>query len=501
MKNTYHFLAFDIGATSGRSILGTISNGQLELKELTRFANKIHLIQNKYYWNIYLLYEELKNGLKAISSQGIHIDSIGIDTWGVDFVYLAEDGSILNLPRSYRDPYTDGAPEEYFSLLAKKEVYSLTGIQVMNFNSIFQLYAAKKENSSALRHAQGILFIPDALSYLLTGVKVCEYTIASTSQLLNPRTKEFEKTLFEAMGLSSSLVQPVTMPGSIIGNTLNCVAKECGIEETPVIAVAGHDTGSAVVAVPAEDENFAYLSSGTWSLMGIEVKEPIINDESFNLNFTNEGGVDGTIRFLKNITGMWLLEQCRKEWEAEGISYTYQEIVKMAESVEELQYIIDPDDPSFANPDSMTTAISDFCKKTNQKYPETNAQYIRCIFDSLAIKYKYVLDKLQTVAPFPIKKLHVIGGGAQNKLLNQLTANAIGIPVVAGPSEATAIGNIMMQAKGIGLVNSLQEIRDIIRNSVETETFYPNTTNERDEKQQYSITLLENIINHKILSA
>lgn len=500
MKDTYHFLAFDIGATSGRSILGTISKGHLELKELTRFANKIHLIQDKYYWNIYLLFEELKNGLKTASSQGAQIDSIGIDTWGVDFVYLAEDGSFLNLPRSYRDPYTDGIPEEYFSLLPKKAVYNLTGIQVMNFNSLFQLYAAKKENSSALHYAKDILFIPDALSYLLTGVKVYEYTIASTSQLMNPRTKEFEKALFDAMALSASLVRPVTMPGSIISNILNCVAKECGIEEIPVIAVAGHDTGSAVVAVPAEDENFAYLSSGTWSLMGIEVKEPIINEDSFNLNFTNEGGVNDTIRFLKNITGMWLLEQCRKEWEAKGVIYTYHEIVKLAESIEELQYIIDPDDPSFANPDSMTAAISNFCKKTNQKSPETHAQYIRCIFDSLAIKYKYVLDKLRTVAPFPINKLHVIGGGAQNKLLNQLTANAIGIPVVAGPCEATAIGNIMMQAKGLGLVNSLQEIRDIIRNSVETETFYPSSTNERDEKQQCSITLLDNIINHKILS-
>lgn len=497
MKNTYTFLAFDIGATSGRSILGTIREGKLELNELTRFANKIQLIQDKYYWNIYSLFEELKNSLKAVSARGIKIDSIGIDTWGVDFVYLAEDGSFLNLPRSYRDPYTEGIPEEYFSSFAAKEVYNLTGIQVMSFNSLFQLYAAKKENSSALSSAKDILFIPDALSYLLTGEKVCEYTIASTSQLLNPRTKQFEDILFEKANISPSLVRPVTMPGSIIGNLLDSVAKECGIEKIPVIAVAGHDTASAVAAVPAENENFAYISSGTWSLMGIEVKEPIINEDSQKLNFTNEGGVDGTIRFLKNITGMWLLEQCRKEWENSGVVYSYPQIVAMAKSEEEFKYIIDPDDPSFANPESMTEAIANYCKNTNQKNPDTHAQYIRCIFDSLAIKYRYVLEMLQSVAPFSIENLHVIGGGAQNNLLNQLTADAIGIPVLAGPSEATAIGNIMVQAKGMNVVNSLQEIRNIIRNSVNVEIFQPQTTEDWKQKCQSALELLTNIINQK----
>lgn len=497
MKNTYRFLAFDIGATSGRSMVGTLKGGKLELEELTRFPNKIQLIQNKYYWNIYSLFEELKNSLKALSVKGIEIDSVGIDTWGVDFVYLAQDGSFLSLPRSYRDPYTEGIPAEYFSLISAKDVYNLTGIQVMNFNSLFQLYAARKENSSALSCAKEILFIPDALSYLLTGNKICEYTIASTSQLLNSRTKEFENILFEKAGISPSLVHPVTMPGSIIGNLLDSVAKECCIDKIPVVAVAGHDTASAVAAVPAENKNFAYISSGTWSLMGIEVKEPIISEDPQQLNFTNEGGVDGTIRFLKNITGMWLLEQCRKEWESSGVVYSYAQIVEMAQSVEELQYIIDPDDPSFANPQSMTEAIADYCRNTDQKYPNTHAQYIRCIFDSLAIKYRYVLEKLQSVAPFSIEKLHVIGGGAQNNLLNQLTADAIGIPVLAGPSEATAIGNIMMQAKGLNVVDSLQEIRDVIRNSVDPEEFLPRTTEEWKQKSQSALELLTNLINKK----
>lgn len=318
--------------------------------------------------------------------------------------------------------------------------------------------------------------MPDALSYLLTGKKVCEYTIASTSQLLNPRTKKFEAKLFEAMGLSPELMQPLVMPGEIIGNVMESVAKECNIDKVPVIAVAGHDTGAAVACVPAENENFAYLSSGTWSLMGIEVNEPIINEDSYNMNFTNEGGVNGTTRFLKNITGMWLLEQCRKEWDAEGKKYTYSEIVAMSDSEEGFQFLIDPDDASFANPESMSSAIALYCKNTGQKAPATHAELIRCIFDSLALKYKLVLDALQKVAPFKIEKLHVIGGGSQNKLLNQATANSIGIPVIAGPSEATAIGNVMIQAKGLGIVNSLQDMRSVICNSVTPETYMPQDT-------------------------
>lgn len=470
----YIFLAFDIGATSGRSIIGILENGKLDLKELTRFPNRIIKIQGKNYWDIYTLFDALKDALKAVAEQDIALDAIGVDTWGVDFVYIGEDGSILGLPRSYRDPYTVGALEKYFKIVPREEVYDLTGIQIMNFNSLFQLYAAKKENSSALNAAKNILFIPDALSYLLTDKKVCEYTIASTSQMLNPRTRKFETKLLEAIGIDSSILSPVIMPGETIGHLTDEVSKECGgLGKVPVIAVAGHDTGSAVAAVPAENENFAYLSSGTWSLMGIELKEPVITKESFDLNFTNEGGVDGTIRFLKNITGMWLLERCRKEWEAEGKQYMYPEIVVLSDSVDGFQSLIDPDDPLFANPESMTKAIADYCEQQGQRVPHTHAEYIRCIFDSLALKYRYVLGRLQSIAPFNIEKLHVIGGGSQNKLLNQLTANSIGIPVVAGPSEATAIGNLMVQAKGVGAVSSLSEMREIIRKSVTPTVFEP----------------------------
>ena len=470
---TYNFFTFDLGATSGRSIIATLRDGKIDLRELTRFPNKMVRIGEKYFWNIYSLFDELKNGLSAAAAEGVMLDSVGIDTWGVDFAYVGEDGLFTGLPRAYRDPYTNGAPEEYFEKIAKKKVYELTGIQIMNFNSLFQLYAAGKESSQAFKSAKNILFMPDALSYLLTGKKICEYTIASTSQMLNPRSKQFEPELLKQAGVDSSLTLPVVMPGEKVGNIRASICSECGLGEIPVIAVAGHDTASAVAAVPAENGNFAYLSSGTWSLMGIEVKSPIINEQSFDLNFTNEGGVDGTIRFLKNITGMWLLEQCRKEWEMQGTRYSYPEIVQMSLSSKGFQRLIDPDHASFANPASMSEAIANYCKNSGQTPPANHAEYVRCIFDSLALKYKHVLNSLKQLAPFEIEKLHIIGGGSQNQLLNQMTADSTGIPVVAGPSEATALGNAMMQAKGLGAVKSLDEIRAIVRNSVSPEIFYP----------------------------
>jgi rhamnulokinase len=475
--NTSNFVAFDIGATSGRTILGVIEDNKLSLKVLTRFANPLIRIQDKFYWDIYALYESLKEGLRVASEENKPIHAIGIDTWGVDFVYLGADDTILGLPRAYRDPYTNGAPEKYFQLISQKEVYKLTGIQILNFNSLFQLFAAQGEDNASFNAAKQVLFMPDALSFLLTGKKVCEYTIASTSQLLNPWKKEIEPALLKAIDIRQDLFLPIVMPGEKIGNLTPTIAHECKLTENiPVIAVGGHDTASAVAAVPAENENFAYLSSGTWSLMGIELKEPAVTEESFRMNFTNEGGVDGTIRFLKNITGMWLLEQCRKEWEKEGTKYTYDEIVALSDTAVAFQSLIDPDDSTFANPESMTDAISDYCAKTNQAVPNHHAEYIRCIFDSLALKYKYVFQGLERIAPFKIERLHVIGGGSQNKLLNQFTANATGVPVVAGPSEATAIGNVMMQAKGLKIVDSLQEMRKIIANSFSPETFSPQNT-------------------------
>ena len=472
MKNK-SFLAFDLGATSGRSILGTLDNGRLQMKELTRFPNQMLQIGNHFHWNIYSLFEHLKAGLVAAKNEGVEITSIGIDTWGVDFALIAKDGSILGAPYAYRDPHTVGAPDDFFKIVPREKVYDLTGIQVMNFNSLYQLFALSQANNSLLEATDKILFMPDALAYLLTGNKVVEYTIASTSQILNPRTKQFEAELLENAGVSPSILGEIVMPGHVIGTLTDDLAEESELGKVKVVAVAGHDTGSAVAAVPAINENFAYLSSGTWSLMGIEVIDPIITEQTSALNFTNEGGVEGTTRFLKNITGMWLLEQCLKEWKKEGITYAYEKLVQLADTVPAFLSFVDPDHSTFANPTSMIKAIVDYCQITGQKVPVSHAEFVRCIFESLSLKYKSVLEILKSLAPFPIEKLHVIGGGSKNPLLNQWTANSIGIPVIAGPSEATAFGNIMIQAKAAGCVDSLQEMRQIIGESVQLDEFFP----------------------------
>ena len=468
-----HIIAIDLGATSGRVILATLDGQQLRTEELNRFPNRLTRIFGHYYWNIYSLFEDICEGLRHAAAKGIAIDSIGIDTWGVDMVFVGRDGQLLGQPRAYRDPYTDGAPEEFFKLMPRREVYDRTGIQIMNFNSVYQLFAAHREGNAALAAADKILFIPDALSYLLTGNKVCEYTILSTSQFMNPRTKKIDEVLLQAAGVKPELVPEIVLPGHVIGTRSDEICTATGLGKVPVIAVAGHDTASAVAAVPAEDEQFAYLSSGTWSLMGIETREPIITDESFAMNFTNEGGVEGTTRVLKNITGMWLLEQCRAVWKAAGKDYSYPQIVEMTSQAEPFAALIDPDDARFAAPTDMVAAIRSYCHDTNQPAPADDAAVMRCIFDSLALKYREVLDKLRRLAPFELRVLHVIGGGAQNDLLNRMTASATGLPVVAGPSEATAIGNIMVQAKALGLADTLQEMRSMTAASIETHRFEP----------------------------
>jgi rhamnulokinase len=467
------FLAFDLGATSGRAVCGHLEGDRFEMKEIHRFPNHILELHGKFYWDIYKLFGELKEALKVCVREGIKITSIGIDTWGVDFGYVAEDGTILSLPRAYRDPYTNGVPEEFDYEMSLKELYGITGIQIMNFNSVFQLYKAYKDDFGPTKVASKILFIPDLFAYMLTGKMNWEYTDASTSQLLNARTKEFDKRILDAINVPSDLMGEIKMPGRLIGILSEEVRNETGIGNVPVVTVASHDTASAVAAVPAINKNFAYLSSGTWSLMGIETQEPIINDNAFRCNFTNEGGIEGTTRFLKNITGMWILEQCKKVWEKVGRSYSYQEIVILATKAAPFKSFIDPDDKSFANPTDMVEAIKEFCQNTKQPIPVDDKEIIRCIFESLAMKYREVLDTLKTLAPFLVKSLYVIGGGANNKLLNQFTSNAIQLPVISGPSEATAIGNCMMQARYAGIVEDRWEMRKLISTFASQEVFSP----------------------------
>ena len=486
MKKKKYYFAVDLGATSGRTILGTLADGKLEQEELTRFPNNLIETGGHFYWDIYALYLEMIKGLQVVGRRGLEINSIGIDTWGVDFVFIGEDDAILRNPMAYRDPHTFAAMDDYLeNVQDRKTVYDITGIQFMNFNSLFQLHAMHKAGNAAMQHCKKVLFVPDALSWMLTGEAVCEYTIASTSQMLDPRTGDLSEQLIESVGLKRSQFGRMVQPGTKIGVLTEEVQKMTGLGAVPVIAVAGHDTGAAVAAVPAKDAQFAYLSSGTWSLMGIETKEAIINERSYELNFTNEGGIEGTTRFLKNICGMWLYERCRKEWISRGerlevrgesmplSEVSHPELQGSAMQVEAFRSIINPDDKAFANPPSMIEAIQTYCRQTGQAVPETPAEICRCIFDSLALRYRQVFQWLKEFADFDLKVLHVIGGGSLNKYLTQFTADACGVEVLAGPQECTAIGNIMLQAKASGDVADVWAMRAIIANSVEMVPYHP----------------------------
>ena len=480
MEKPSYFFAVDLGATSGRTIIGCIDDNRLKLEELTRFPNNLIEQGGHYYWDIHALYFEMIRGLKEVARKGLNITSIGIDTWGVDFVCIGDDNAILRNPRAYRDPITFEAMDDYLShVVLQREVYNITGIQFLNFNSLFQFYAMQREGNTALKHAKKILFVPDALSWMLTGEMVCEYTIASTSQMLDPRTKELDERLLKSVGLSRDMFGRMVQPGTVIGTLTEEVQRQTGLGPVPVVAVAGHDTGSAVAAVPAKDEHFAYLSSGTWSLMGIETKDAIISDLSYERNFTNEGGIEGTTRFLKNICGMWLYERCRLEWPEEVRRLPHPELQGSAMTVEPFRSLINPDDPMFAAPKSMIGAIQQYCRDTQQPVPETPAEICRCIFDSLALRYRQVFEWLQEFkSPTENRQgqkpvLHIIGGGSLNKYLNQFTANSTGATVLAGPQECTAIGNIMMQAKAMNQVGDIWEMRSIIAQSTEMVKYEP----------------------------
>ena len=469
MATPHSFLAFDCGATSGRGVLATFNGASFTMEEVYRFPSEMVREGGKMYWDVLAMRDHFVNCLKELGRKGIRLDSIGIDTWGVDFGCIAPDGSLAGLPRCYRDPYTVGIPEKVYETVPREQLYARTGIQIMNFNTIFQLYAQTQAGEPALAGAESILFMPDLLSYLLTGNKVCEYTDASTSGMMDQASREFNQELLEELGIRTDVLLPIVQPGTRVGTLLPEIAAETGLGPVPVIAVAGHDTASAIAAVPAADERFAYLSSGTWSLMGIEVPSPIINGESARLNLTNEGGIEGTTRFLKNITGMWLLEECRRHWKAAGKDYSYPELMAMAQAEIAFPGRINPDDPRFAAPENMVEAIC------GQIGPDaTDAQIVSCIYHSLADRYKEVLGILQDFAPFKIEKLHIIGGGSANDLMNQWTADALGVPVVAGPTEATAIGNVMIQARAAGFVKDRWEMRKMIADAFAVKTFMPN---------------------------
>jgi len=471
-----HFLAFDLGAESGRAVLGALDGHRLAVHEVRRFPNTPLTLAGHIHWNVYALLDEMKTAMReAAAAIGARPSSLAIDTWGVDFGLLARDGSLLGLPFCYRDHRNAGAMEDYFELVPRPELYEATGIQFMPFNTLFQVYAMVRERSPLLGAAEDLLFMPDLFNYLLTGRKAAEFTIASTSQFLDPRTKAWIPGLFQAMGFSKKILQDIVEPGTVLGSLTDDVAAETGFRHVPLVATASHDTAAAVAAVPAEGRNWAYISSGTWSLVGVEEPAPVISERSLESNFTNEGGVGGTVRFLKNVSGLWLVQGCRKVWSADS-PVTYDDLTRAATDAPAFAALIDPDSPRFLNPPDMPEAIAAYCQATGQAPPMSRAALIRSLLESLALKYRHVIEQLRLVLGHPIEKIHVIGGGSRNTLLCQLTADATRIPVVAGPAEATAIGNILVQAMAIGRIASPAEMRAIIRDSFELRTYTPSGT-------------------------
>lgn len=475
---TSYYLAVDLGATSGRTVLAAFDGQKVELRELTRFKNPMIPMSGHLYWDLPVLYYQVLQALKRVAEERIPLVSVGIDTWGCDFSLFTADGRLASLPYSYRDAHTEGSMEKFFARIPAETVYGHTGIQFMEFNSLFQLDTLKREGCKALEMAEKILFTPDALSYLLTGQAVAEYTVASTSQLLNPSTGDLDAELLAALGLPRGKFGRVVLPGTVVGRLTPQVRRYTGLPELPVVAVAGHDTASAVAAIPTVDGDFAYLSCGTWSLLGVEMAHPVITADSFRHNFTNEGGLDGTTRFLKNICGLWLFERCREEWHDAPSN-----VAELAATCETSSYegLIFPDWEGFAHPLSMPQAIRDYCGRTGQEAPRTPADYCRCIFRSLALRYRQVVEQLRTMVDIPIRRLHVIGGGSLNRHLMQYAANATGLPVVAGPSEGTALGNALVQIRTAGGTDSLAGMRRLSVASVDTVTYEPSGSPEWEE--------------------
>jgi rhamnulokinase len=467
-------LAFDLGAESGRVILGQFRDDLLKLEEIHRFSNSPVQVQGSLYWDVLRLWGEIQQGLKlAAQYSGDDLHSLGVDTWGVDFGLLAEDDTLIGNPYHYRDSRTDGMVEWAVQRLPRREIYQTTGIQFMQLNSLFQLLAMVKNNAPALQVARRFLTMPDLFNFWLTGRKVNEFSNATTTQCFDPNRGDWAWEMLRKLEIPTHLFGETIQPGTVVGELRQGVAVECGCDQIPVIAPATHDTGSAVAAVPAQTPDYIYLSSGTWSLMGVELDKPLITPESLEDNFTNEGGVCGTIRFLKNIMGLWLVQECRRDWAREGINYNYDELTDMASTAPAFVAFVDPGDYRFLHPGNMVSRLQDYCRETDQPVPETSAALVRCCLESLALEYRFVAESLERLLGRSLPVIHIIGGGSQNQLLNQFTANATGKEVIAGPVEATAIGNLLIQALGLGMFSSLAEGRGVVRNSFEGTHFQP----------------------------
>ncbi|SFL66269.1 rhamnulokinase [Halanaerobium salsuginis] len=474
-KQLTKVLACDLGASSGRSILGKFDGEKLTLDILHKFNNNGVYLNNNFHWNTLKQFVEIKNGIrKAIQKTNHNLASIGIDTWGVDYGLLDNTGSLMSVPFHYRDQRTNKTLSKVFKNISKQELYSETGIQIMQVNTIFQLYSELKERPWLLENAKDLLFTPDLLNYFLTGNKFNEATIASTSQLLNPLQRKWSSKIFNTLNLPQSIMQQIVFPGQKIGNINSKIKDELALQkDIPIIAVGSHDTASAIAATPIVDQNSVFLSSGTWSLLGIELDKPIISAKSLQKNFTNELGVGSKVTFLKNLTGLWLIQECKRAWKREGKNLSYKAINEAARKAKPFKYQIDTDHSSFINPANMPAAIKTYCKKTKQSVPEQPGEIARLIYESLAQKYKEVIQELEKLTDKKIKTINVVGGGTKSELLCQYTANITKRKVIAGPIEATAVGNILTQLIALGEIKDLKEGREIVKNSIDLKVYEP----------------------------
>ena len=470
-------LAFDFGASSGRAIIGSFDGEKITLKEVHRFTHDPVDLGGTLYWDVLRLFYEIKQGIVKAKIAG-GFDSIGIDTWGVDFGLIDKNGRLLENPVHYRDKRTSGLVEESFKSVPRQKMYDITGIQFMELNTLFQLISLKKQRPEMLERADKMLFMPDLFAYFLTGKMCSEYSIASTSQLIDINTRTWSKELLDAFGIKESLFAPLTEPGTQLGNLSKEICEECGVESVPVISVCGHDTQSAITAVPCESGDFAFLSSGTWSLFGTELQKPIVNETSLKINITNEGGFGGTTGFLKNIIGLWLIQESRRQWQREGKDYSYADLEKLALSEEPFKCFIDPDAPEFVPQGNIPERVREFCRKTGQYVPESVGEIMRCIYESLAMKYRMTFEKLCECTGKDYPVIHVIGGGTKDGLLCRMTASSCGKTVKAGPIEATVMGNVAVQLMSDGTIGSISEARKAVAASESLKTYEPENTDE-----------------------
>ncbi len=476
MTSTTTYLAYDLGASSGRAVLGRFDGARLSMEEIHRFPNHAIPIGNSYYWDALRLFDEMRTGLRLAVRSGELLNGIGCDTWGVDYGLLDAHDNLLGNPYCYRDARTQGMFAKAFARVSRKEIFEETGIQFMEFNTLYQLLAQRLSRSPQLDMARAFLTMPDLFNFWFTGHKVCEYSNATTTQFYNSRQKAWAKEMLDAFGIPTAMLPEVVSPGTVLGPIRKSIADELGISPIDVIAPACHDTGSAIAAVPMASPDAVYISCGTWACMGAELSEPAINEKALAHNFTNEGGVDNTIRFLKNISGLWIVQECRRVWALAGKDYSWERLMALAMQSDALASFIDPDHADFGTPGDMPSRIRDFCKNTHQLLPNSEGAIIRTALESLALKCRSVLDQLEDALGKTLGDIHIVGGGIHNTLLCQFIASATGRTVLSGPAEATAMGNLLMQAMGKGQIASLDELRDIARASTQIKTYRPTDT-------------------------